>query len=316
VPYDENGVAGRIVVTWASNPVMVAWASPFVAALEAGGALEIQLYSSFATKKLSQILRVNYESIKLCEAVLDDGSLLLVDTVSGDVVHVPLASLAKTAEQILESSDFEDALSLCRIIPEDRARRALEDRIHLEFGRHLLREGRYEEGLVHLGMTTLSSPLEVLKHFNFLIPRRLLKEAGGTSSGSDAGEIGAPPQDMQKTVSTLTPYLLSFRSRLLDDDELTSEMKKKRTEGEQRCQRSMNILLDTALLNALLIMPDSGALLQFLQRPNCVDMETGTMLLEKEGRYAELVALLKVRGRGTSWVFRLKTFFHGLLLLR
>jgi hypothetical protein len=62
-------------------------------------------------------------------------------------------------------------------------------------------------------------------------------------------------------------------------------------------KQAFQVLIDTALLNAFLILPDNGALLQFLHRTNHVDFETGRSALESAGRYAELVELYRVHGK-------------------
>lgn len=52
-----------------------------------------------------------------------------------------------------------------------------------------------------------------------------------------------------------------------------------------------SIVLDTALAKALLRAPDRGDLLQLVQRPNSIDLETATKAFEQEGRFAEMIAL-------------------------
>ena len=53
-------------------------------------------------------------------------------------------------------------------------------------------------------------------------------------------------------------------------------------------------------MQAMLIMSDTGALLRFVQRPNSVDLATGRVALEAQGRYSELVALLAARDQGEA----------------
>ena len=55
--------------------------------------------------------------------------------------------------------------------------------------------------------------------------------------------------------------------------------------------RLLATVIDTAILRAMLLQPDSGALLRLLQQPNYVDLEDGETVLEGRGRYAELAAL-------------------------
>ena len=142
--------------------------------------------------------------------------------------------------------------------------------------------------MLNLGMSPLCDPLEVLVSFPFLIPKALaLKAALGTSDLAQT-----PPEDeIPKVVSILTPYLLSYRSRLASGAVNSLEAVGPSGQGVL-----LKVLIDTALLNAFLVLPDNGALLQFVQRPNDVDVETGAVALEQAGRYAELIALYKSHG--------------------
>ncbi|KDD71478.1 hypothetical protein H632_c4947p0, partial [Helicosporidium sp. ATCC 50920] len=54
-------------------------------------------------------------------------------------------------------------------------------------------------------------------------------------------------------------------------------------------------------------MPDSGALLQFVQRPNSVDLRVGERALRSRGRYSELVALYQGRGEHGAALALLET---------
>lgn len=53
-------------------------------------------------------------------------------------------------------------------------------------------------------------------------------------------------------------------------------------------------LLNTlVVIQAMLLMDDTGSLLRFVQRPNSVDLAEGCHILRSAGRYSELVALLQ-----------------------
>ncbi|KAL4436979.1 hypothetical protein ABPG75_004118 [Micractinium tetrahymenae] len=82
--------------------------------------------------------------------------------------------------------------------------------------------------------------------------------------------------------------------------------------AQRRLQGSATAtLLDTALLLALLALPDSGALLRFVQRPNCVDLEAGEAALRSLGRYSELVALYQTKGRHAAALELLHALSQG-----
>lgn len=61
-------------------------------------------------------------------------------------------------------------------------------------------------------------------------------------------------------------------------------------------QGSLAVLLDTAVLKAMLALPDTGQLLRFVKGDNSLDLSVGRSSLEAAGRYSELVALLRGRG--------------------
>jgi hypothetical protein len=64
--------------------------------------------------------------------------------------------------------------------------------------------------------------------------------------------------------------------------------------SRQRSKQELELVanvIDTAILRAMLLQPDSGALLRLLQQTNFVDLEDGEAVLTAAGRYAELAAL-------------------------
>ncbi|KAL4430543.1 hypothetical protein ABPG77_005783 [Micractinium sp. CCAP 211/92] len=162
------------------------------------------------------------------------------------------------------------------------------------------------------------------------------RRGGGEEAQSGVGGAAGEPQGdaFVAAVQQLTPYLLSHRSRLAaaaashtpprQHQQQRSDGDQSHAEGGPRtpgttatmaaapepspssravlAQRRLEgsataALLDTALLLALLALPDSGALLRFVERPNCVDLEAGEAALRSAGRYSELVALYQTKGR-------------------
>ncbi|PNH02814.1 Vam6/Vps39-like protein, partial [Tetrabaena socialis] len=55
-------------------------------------------------------------------------------------------------------------------------------------------------------------------------------------------------------------------------------------------------VLDTAIVRIMVVMPDTGGLLRFVQLPNYVDLREGEQALAESGMYAELAALYKYNG--------------------
>ncbi|KXZ52313.1 hypothetical protein GPECTOR_10g945 [Gonium pectorale] len=56
-------------------------------------------------------------------------------------------------------------------------------------------------------------------------------------------------------------------------------------------------VLDTAIVRMLVVLPDSGSLLRFVQLTNYVDLQEGEQALSESGMYAELAALYRYNGR-------------------
>jgi septal ring factor EnvC (AmiA/AmiB activator) len=120
-------------------------------------------------------------------------------------------------------------------------------------------------------------------------------------------------------VGVVVPYLLSHRTRLLASLEEAaaaaaaaaaagrskeSQQQAALTNGAEAAANSSSsksrskpelelvaAVIDTAILRAMLLQPDSGALLRLLQQTNFVDVEDGEAVLTAAGRYAELAAL-------------------------
>jgi hypothetical protein len=111
----------------------------------------------------------------------------------------------------------------------------------------------------------------------------------------------ADDDERLRAVATLTPYLLSYRSRMASSTAPLQAYSGGLDHHDAEVSRAGNsfgssddmaaVLVDTALLRALLLLPDSGALLRFVQRPNSVDWVASEAALKEAGRYAELTCL-------------------------
>ena len=171
----------------------------------------------------------------------------------------------------------------------------------MSYGRRLLADGRYEEAFLHLGSTTQNSSaavLEVLHSLRWLLPGDSLAARAGFSMEKtypDANQSLVPDDEEKqaKVSSVLLPYLLSFRSRLSSSTAAGSFD----DVSASTSTVPLSVLIDTALLQAFLTQADNGALLQFVQRPNAIDLESGVAALSASGRFAELVELYKAHGK-------------------
>lgn len=130
-------------------------------------------------------------------------------------------------------------------------------------------------------MSNSSDPIEVLQFFDFLLPPTLLEKLrfNGDSTISETS--------LQESEELILPYLLSFRSRVMTPSFGVTESKPDDLSWT---------IVDTAVFNCLMRLPDTGSLLQFLQKENRVDYESSRMSLHKQGRYSELIYLHKNYG--------------------
>ncbi|KAL4522617.1 hypothetical protein Ndes2526A_g01018 [Nannochloris sp. 'desiccata'] len=291
---DQNGkVLATKSASWSNNPSIMVVSGLHLVALVPGG-IEVQLLAPRTALKLSQEIKMKDFTV-LCAMHRPEGGVFLGSATTGQIVCLLPLPKIKQAEQLLKAGAFEDALEVSRQIPDSQktVQTDLDSRIRLAYGRHLLSEQRYEEAMLNLGMSSYSDPLEILRSFPFLVPETLAqKTALGTS---ELAQFPSSEEEMSKIVAILTPYLLSYRSRLAAgavEGGATAA-----TAAHVFGSPSIGTLIDTALLNAFLLLPDNGALLQFIQRANDIDLETGSTALENAGRYAELVALYKAHNR-------------------
>lgn len=140
----------------------------------------------------------------------------------------------------------------------------------------------------------------MLRSFSFLLPPHLA-DALPHDDGAATVLQDLSAEERVSAVTALTPYLLSYRSRMAAAGEgpVRAGARGGGRAGEEPVadpNAEIAVLVDTALLQALLLLPDSGALLRFVQRPNCVDLPSAEACLRQVGRYAELVALYQVGG--------------------
>lgn len=392
----RNGGGG---IRWSAPPLAVLAAAPFaVAVVGDGGKVEARPLEPLSLTALEQQLTLPASSplnllpppsapAAAAAALSAPSPRLFVGTRcaneagagaggggSGEVHALLPLPAAEQAAQLLALGEHEEALAMCGLVPpaEAEARRALEDRIHLAYGRRLFRRGQYDAAMLHLGMSGLAGPVQLLRLLPSLAPAHLLRaaaeaeeEARGpglpAADEDDAEEEGvegpaAGPvpgtEEFQEAVAALMPYLLSHRSRLATAAAGSSPSttlggnaaaKAAAVAGEaaagggggsaalaamerspsaraeaaadaaaeavhQRLSSSpLAVLVDTALLRVLLALPDSGALLRFVSRPNCVDGAVGEAALRGVGRYSELVALHQSRGQHAAALGLLRT---------
>jgi hypothetical protein len=202
-------------------------------------------------------------------------------------------------------------------------------------------------------MCSDSDPLLLLRLYPQLVPPKFVpllpstaygealpeqqQQASGSSSSVGAADQQQQQQDASAAtaaVSVVVPYLLSHRTRLLaslegaaaaaatagssgSSDDAPSSAAADSSSKHKSVQelRLLATVIDTAIQRAMLLQPDSGALLRLLQQVNFVDLEDGESVLTSHGRYAELAVLFqyhKKHGQGLRLLQQLSQAPEGL----
>ncbi|KDP38604.1 hypothetical protein JCGZ_05311 [Jatropha curcas] len=249
--------------------------------------------------------------------------------------------------QLTASGNFEEALSLCKLLPpeDSNLRAAKEGSIHLRYAHYLFDNGSYEEAMEHflasqVDMTYVLSlyPSIVLPKTSILLePEKLMDISSDApylsraSSGvSDDMESSLPPQltdfdehfslESKKmshnTLMALVKFLQKKRCSIIEKAtaEGTEEVVldavgdnfgpydssrfKKSSKGRGNISinsgaREMAAILDTALLQALLLTGQSSAALELLKGLNYCDLKICEEILQKQNHYTALLELYK-----------------------
>ncbi|XP_065016297.1 vacuolar sorting protein 39-like [Musa acuminata AAA Group] len=269
----------------------------------------------------------------------------LITTLSNAVYGLLPVPLIAQIVQLTASGDFEEALSLCKLIPpEDSSLRASkESLIHIRYAHHLFNNGNYEEA-----MEQFLASQEEITYILSLYPSIILPKLQTVSvpekfaDANDELHLSRVSSDASdETESSLSQHYES-------DDKSTLEIKKmshnalmalvkflqKKRQGiferataevtEEVVQdsissyepyrskssnkkgggythissvaREMATILDTALLQALILTGQSSSVLELLKGPNFCDLKTCEKFLMERNQHTLLLELYKYNG--------------------
>lgn len=298
---------------WTQPPLKVIPCPPYVVAV-GRDIIEVQPCIKFSQANIVQRLPIplddssaaGEEASVICGTAREsDGAVYWMYCNDSTVWNARAVPLPQQAAAFADIQEYDQALSICSKIPQSqkKERESIEDRVHLLLGKALLEQEELEEAMLHLGSSRMATPLDLLRPLRCLAPPLLLYRLGYIEDHQAEEEEKAYRQDQVdsskkiehqsndnnndddgRVASMMLPYLLSFRNR-------------QQQSNNQLSSQADAVLLDTAILNALLLLPDTGSLLRFLQRPQSVDLDSGERALRSAGRYAELVEFSKAAGR-------------------
>ncbi|KAI8104399.1 hypothetical protein M9434_002957 [Picochlorum sp. BPE23] len=190
---------------------------------------------------------------------------------------------ANVVDGLIQSKLFDTALHLVR--RQKPIMHSLETKVVFNLAYSQICDDKdYENGMLNLSIACGDDTVKMLHVFEFLLPASLRWKPT-----SDNVRTIDCISEREQLSNALLPYLWSHRSRILSSPDPSAAVK---------------TMIDTAILNCLLIMSDNtatGSVLQFLQRrDNNVDYESSRVALQKRGLYSELLQLYNIQGHHST----------------
>ncbi|MBA0643298.1 hypothetical protein Goklo_027607, partial [Gossypium klotzschianum] len=239
--------------------------------------------------------------------------------------------------QLTASGEFEEALTLCKLLPPKDAdlRAARERLIHTRYAHYLFENGCYEEAMEHFLASQVDITYVLSLYPSIVLPKtttipkpeKLMDLSPDDSSGlSDDLETLLPqPSESDEnaafefkkmshnTLMALIKYLQKKGYNIVEKaaaegmeevvldaigDNFTSARSKKSNKRHgnvpiSSAARDMAAILDTALLQALLLTGQPSAALELLKGLNYCDVKICEELLQNGNHYAALLELYK-----------------------
>lgn len=248
--------------------------------------------------------------------------------------------------QLTASGNFEEALSLCKLLPpEDSSlRSAKESSIHIRYAHHLFENGSYEEAMEHFVASQVDITYVLSLYPSIIVPKstvlpepqkvadfgwdssNLSRSSSGISDDmeaspralSDSEENAAVESKIvsHNTLMALIKFLQKKRFSVIEKaaaegtDEVVSDAfgsnfksydynrSKKSHKGRGSIPissggRERAAILDTALLQALILTGQSSAAVELLRGVNYCDLKISEEFLHKTNQYTALLELYK-----------------------
>lgn len=297
-------LGGRLAWRGVGAPAAVAAAGvpPVVAACLPGG-VEVRLLHPDLSPLPSQTLPLACMAVASCGGG-GEGSPLLVAG-GGRVVALAPRPCPALAADAAAAGRHADAVVLAGLTPDAGRREAALRVARRGLAASLFAGGDFDGALAQLGMQAGAGSdgdgdgalLSLLRLFPSLAPPELLE---GLDDGDEPAATGPPPPEpsgaaYERAVAALLPYLMSFRGRLAARERTSADGAADAPSPPP--PTPLAVAVDTAILHAMLVGPDTGAALRFASSPNAASARHGEAALRAVGRFAELVALLRAAGR-------------------
>ncbi|TYH78811.1 hypothetical protein ES332_D03G015100v1 [Gossypium tomentosum] len=314
---DQNGKlvqAGRIC--WSEAPIAVVIQKPYAIAL--------------SPRRVE--IRVLHDA---CHLIKSNNAIVVAS--NNSVYGLFPVPLGAQIVQLTASGEFEEALTLCKLLPPKDAdlRAARERLIHTRYAHYLFENGCYEEAMEHFLASQVDITYVLSLYPSIVLPKtttipkpeKLMDLSPDDSSGlSDDLETLLPqPSESDEnaafefkktshnTLMALIKYLQKKGYNIVEKaaaegmeevvldaigDNFTSARSKKSNKRHDNvpinsAARDMAAILDTALLQALLLTGQPSAALELLNGLNYCDVKICEELLQNGNHYAALLELYK-----------------------
>ncbi|XWS45411.1 hypothetical protein CRYUN_Cryun15aG0134400 [Craigia yunnanensis] len=333
---DQNGKllqADRIC--WSEAPTVVVIQKPYAIAL-------------FPRRVEIRSLRVPYPLIQTI--VLHNARHLIksnnavVVALENSVYGLFPVPLGAQIVQLTASGNFEEALTLCKLLPPEDAslRAAKEESIHIRYAHYRFDNGCYEEAMEHFLASQVDITYVLSLYPSIVLPKttavpepeklmdlsldasQLSRGSSGLSddletllpqlSESDENAALEFKKMSHNTLMALIKFLQKKRYSIVEkaaaegteevvldavgDNFTSTRFKKSNNKGRgnipiNSAAREMAAILDTALLQALLLTGQSSAALELLKGLNYCDVKICEEILQKGNHHAALLELYR-----------------------
>ncbi|KAL5099435.1 hypothetical protein RYX36_003762 [Vicia faba] len=325
---DQNGKLipeGRIC--WSEAPLEVVIQKPYAIALLPRFVEIRSLRQPYPLIQTIVLRNVRH----LCQS--SNSVILALDNSIQGLFPVPLGA---QIVQLTASGNFEEALSLCKLLPpEDSSLRAAkEGSIHMRYAHYLFDNGSYEEAMEHFLSAQVDITYVLSLYPSIVLPKTtVVHEPEKLDIERDASYLSSVSDDMEPSPSDENAALESKKTNHNMLMALIKYLQKKRgyfvekatSEGTEEVvldavgdnfasynrfrkankgrgivsvssgAREMASILDTALLQALLLTGQSSAALELLRGVNYCDMKICEEILRKDNLNVALLELYKCK---------------------
>ncbi|KAG4153784.1 hypothetical protein ERO13_D03G014800v2 [Gossypium hirsutum] len=314
---DQNGKlvqAGRIC--WSEAPIAVVIQKPYAIAL--------------SPRRVE--IRVLHDA---CHLIKSNNAIVVAS--NNSVYGLFPVPLGAQIVQLTASGEFEEALTLCKLLPPKDAdlRAARERLIHTRYAHYLFENGCYEEAMEHFLASQVDITYVLSLYPSIVLPKtttipkpeKLMDLSPDDSSclSDDLETLLPQPSESDEnaafefkktshnTLMALIKYLQKKGYNIVEKaaaegmeevvldaigDNFTSARSKKSNKRHDNvpinsAARDMAAILDTALLQALLLTGQPSAALELLNGLNYCDVKICEELLQNGNHYAALLELYK-----------------------